>query len=94
MMERIKKEQSIAIARKRVADKIAAERSAARNKRLKSKITKWSIIAVVILYFFALSWSVIEIRKTEKPEFGTCWIPKGTWPYKHYSNLKWVDCEN
>jgi hypothetical protein len=94
MMERIKKEQSIAIARKRVADKIAAEKSAARNKKLKAKIAKWSIALVATLYFFVLVWSVVEIRKTEKPELGTCWIPKGTWPYKHYSNLKWVDCEN
>jgi hypothetical protein len=20
-------------------------------------------------------------------------LPKGTWPYEYYQNLKWVDCE-
>jgi hypothetical protein len=94
MMERIKKEQSIALARKRVEDKIAAEKKERRIKKIKYKVTRWSLISIAMLYFIVLFWSVIEIRKTEKPELGTCWIPKGTWPYRHYSNLKWVDCEN
>lgn len=94
MMERIKKEQAIAISRKRVQDKKKAEKKAKRNKELKYKITRWSIGVIAILYFILLGWSVVEIRKTNNPELGTCWIPKGTWPYKHYSNLKWVDCEN
>ncbi len=94
MMERIKKEQAIAISRKRAEDKIKAEKRAARNKRIKSKITRWSIVFVAVLYFIILVWSVVEIRKTEKPELGTCLIPKGTWPYSHYSNLKWVNCED
>ena len=94
MMERIKKEQAIAISRKRAEDKIKAERKAARNKRIKSKITRWSIAFVAVLYFIILVWSVVEIRKTERPELGTCIFPKGQWPYKHYSNLKWVDCDN
>jgi hypothetical protein len=29
----------------------------------------------------------------EKPELGSCLLPKGQWPYQYYSNLKWVDCE-
>ena len=94
MMERIQKEQSIAIANKRVKDKINNERKEKRNKKIKMKIARWSIAVVAFLYFLLLFWSVIEIRKMERPEFGTCWIPKGTWPYQHYNNLKWVDCEN
>jgi hypothetical protein len=94
MMERIKQEQSIAISRKRVEDKIAAEKKERRIKKIKYKITRWTLISIAMLYFIVLFWSIIEIRKTEKPELGTCWIPKGTWPYRHYSNLKWVDCEN
>jgi predicted anti-sigma-YlaC factor YlaD len=94
MMERIKQEQSIAISRKRVEDKIAAEKKERRIKKIKYKITRWTLISIAMLYFIVLFWSIIEIRKTEKPELGTCWIPKGTWPYQHYNNLKWVDCEN
>lgn len=93
MMERIQKEQAIAISRKRIKDKEIAEQKAIRNKKIKYKITRWSIAVVALLYFIVLVWSVVEIRKNEKPELGTCIIPKGTWPYKHYSNLKWVDCE-
>jgi hypothetical protein len=93
MMERIQKEQTIALANKRVSDRIAAEKKERRLKKLKYKIVRWSIMFVCFLYFISLFWSVIEIRKIEKPELGTCWVPKGTWPYKHYSNLKWVECE-
>jgi hypothetical protein len=93
MMERIKYEQSVAITLKRERDKKAAVTRARRLEYLKKKMIRWSIIGVSILYFIALGWSVIEIRKTEKPELGVCLIPKGTWPYEHYNNLKWVDCE-
>lgn len=94
MMERIQKEQTIAIAKKRARDQLAAERRARRIKKIKSKITTWVLTVIVILYLSALAWSVREIRIMETPEFGTCFIPKGQWPYEHYSNLKWVDCEN
>jgi hypothetical protein len=93
MMERIKYEQSIAITRKKEKDKISAAIKAKRVAYVKKRIIRWSLITVSILYFVALVWAVLEIRKTEKPELGSCLIPKGTWPYQHYNNLKWVDCE-
>jgi hypothetical protein len=94
MMKRIQEEQSVAIRLKREKDSIAAAKKARRIKAIKAKITTWSLTAVSIMYFLVLVWSVVEIRKTNRPELGTCLIPKGTWPYQHYSNLKWVDCEN
>lgn len=94
MMERIKQEQSIAIKIKREKDKIAEERNRRRIKKIKSKIVSWGLTVVVILYFMVLFWSIVQIRITEKPELGTCWVPKGQWPYQYYNNLKWVDCEN
>lgn len=94
MMQRIKKEQAIAIVKKREADRIAAKKRARKIKKIKYKIACWSISAIAILYFVALVWSVVEIRKIEKPELGRCLIPKGSWGYKQYNNLKWVDCEN
>lgn len=94
MMEKIKKEQTIAIQIKRQNDKVVAERKRRRMEKIKCEAWKWIIVVVCILYAFTLTWSVLEIRKTERPELGTCLIPKGTWPYQHYSRLKWVDCEN
>lgn len=93
MMERIKQEQTIAIKIKREKDKIAEERNRRRIKKIKSKIVSWGLAVVAILYFITLFWSVVQIRITEKPELGTCWVPKGQWPYQHYNNLKWVECE-
>lgn len=94
MMERIKQEQSIAIKIKREKDAIAAKKNRRRIARIKHLACRWTIGVISVLYVSVLFWSVVEIRKTENPELGTCWVPKGQWPYKHYSNLKWVDCEN
>jgi hypothetical protein len=93
MMERIKYEQSIAIARKKEKDRKAATVRAKRLAYMKKKIIGWSVVGILILYFVVLVWSVVEIRKAERPELGVCLIPKGTWPYEHYNKLKWVDCE-
>lgn len=93
MMKRIQEEQTVAIRLKRERDKIAAEKNARRIKAIKKRITAWSLTSVAIIYLFALIWSVVEIRKTERPDLGTCLIPKGQWPYDHYNNLKWVECE-
>lgn len=93
MMVRIKKEQSIAIATKMQNDRIAAVRRLRRIDEIKRTTYKWTAIAFVIAYFVALIWSIVEIRKVERPDLGVCLIPKGQWPYKHYNNLKWVECE-
>ena len=93
MMQRIQQEQTIALTLKRERDTIATKRQKRRIARIKHLACRWTIAVVAVLYAFVLGWSVVEIRKTEKPELGTCWVPKGQWPYKHYSNLKWVDCE-
>jgi hypothetical protein len=93
MMERIKYEQSVAITRKKEKDRKAAIVRAKRLDYLKKKIISWGVVSVLILYFIVLIWSIVEIRKTERPELGVCLIPKGTWPYEHYNKLKWVDCE-
>jgi hypothetical protein len=92
MMERIQKEQAIALKLKRERDTIAARNRRRRINYLKKKACRWSIIVIGVLYVYALSWSVVQYRIADRPEFGTCWIPKGTWPYEHYSRLKWVDC--
>jgi hypothetical protein len=93
MMQRIQQEQSVALKLKRERDIIAAKKQRRRIARIKYLACRWTIVIVAVAYTFALGWSVIEIRKIERPELGTCLIPKGTWPYQHYNNLKWVDCD-
>jgi len=93
MMERIKKEQSAAIASKMQRDRIAAAKRRRKIISIKKAACRWTVATVAILYVIVLVWSVVEIRKTEQPELGVCLIPKGTWPYEHYNNLKWVECE-
>jgi hypothetical protein len=93
MMEHMKKQQAAAWVRKREADRIAKIKKEKRLKHIRCNAYKYGIVSVLILYFILLVWSVLQIRMTEKPELGSCLIPKGTWPYQHYNNLKWVDCE-
>ena len=94
MMKRIQQEQTVALKLKRERDTIAAKKNRKRIARMKYLACRWTIAIVAVSYTLLLAWSVVEIRKTERPELGTCWIPKGQWPYQYYSNLKWVDCEN
>jgi hypothetical protein len=94
MMERMKKEQAQAWAIKRVKDKIAADKKRRRINHIKCNAWKYGIATVCISYVIWLIWAVVQIRIEQHPELGRCLIPKGTWPYQHYNNLKWVDCEN
>jgi hypothetical protein len=93
MMVRIKKEQTAAIAVKMQNDRIAAAKKRRKVIGIKKTLCKWTVVVVVVLYLVVLVWSIVEIRKTEHPELGVCLIPKGQWPYEHYNNLKWVECE-
>ena len=94
MMKIVGREQAGAIASEMQRDTIQRKISARKRKILKYRITCWSISTVAVLYFVWMAWAVVQIRIAERPELGTCLIPKGTWPYQHYNNLKWVDCEN
>lgn len=93
MMKIVGKEQTVAIALEMQRDRIRAKQDARKRKKLKYKIACWSIVILSALYLIALVWSVVEIRKAEKPELGRCLIPKGAWGYKQYNNLKWVECD-
>ena len=93
MMEKMKKEQTVAWAKKRVQDKIAAAKKRKRLNHIRCEAWKYGIAFVVTIYLTWLVWAVVQIRIQEQPELGRCLIPKGTWPYEYYNNLKWVDCE-
>lgn len=94
MMKTVGKEQAgaIAIEMRRNAEK--AKIAARRRKRITYKILCWTSSSIGIIYILWLVWAVVQIRIESNPELGNCLIPKGTWPYEHYNNLKWVDCES
>ena len=93
MMQVVGKEQAGAIALEMQRDRANARARALRRKKLKYKLWCWGMTTVAILYLCWLVWGVVQIRITEKPELGRCLLPKGTWMYEKYNNLKWVDCE-
>lgn len=93
MMERMKKEQTIAWAKKREADRIAAGRKRKRIQHIKCNAWKYGIVSTFIIYLIWLIWAVVQVRIEVHPELGRCLIPKGSWLYDRYNNLKWVDCE-
>jgi hypothetical protein len=93
MMERIQKEQAIALTLKRERDAIAAKKRRRRIEHIKCNAYKYGIAIVCTVYAIWLGWAVVQIRIDNNPELGQCLIPKGTWPYEHYNNLKWIDCE-
>lgn len=93
MMEKMKKEQSIAWAKKRVADRITAAKRRRRIEHIKCNAWKYGLTTIFSIYLVWLVWAVVQIRIEVNPELGRCLLPKGTWPYEYYQNLKWVECE-
>lgn len=93
MMKKVGKEQAGAIALEMQRNRELAKIKARKKKRIQYKIMCWSISCIATLYVIWLIWAVVQIRIENQPELGKCLIPKGTWPYQHYNNLKWVDCE-
>lgn len=92
-MEKMKKEQSVAWARKKEADKVASKKRQKRLNHIRCNAYKYGIAVISILYVVWLAWAIVQIRIENNPEMGVCLIPKGTWPYEYYNNLKWIDCE-
>ena len=87
------KEQEVAIANEMRRDAERAKKAARRRKKIQYKILCWSSSSIGVLYLVWLIWAVVQIRIEHNPELGRCLIPKGQWPYEHYNNLKWIDCE-
>lgn len=54
----------------------------------------WIALIVSIVFFYSGGMYIIwQDRIIQKPELGTCFIPKYSPGYKTWSNLRWVDCE-
>ena len=93
MMKIVGKEQAGAVAIEMRANELRAKAARRRKKRIQYKILCWSMSSLAILYIVWLVWAVVQIRIENNPELGVCLLPKGSWGYKQYNNLKWVDCE-
>lgn len=93
MMKVVGKEQAGAIAAEMRREAVQRKIIAKKRKVLKYRITCWSISIIASAYLVWMIWAIVQIRIQERPEYGTCLIPKGLWPYQYYSKLKWVDCE-
>jgi hypothetical protein len=93
MMQVVGREQAGAIALEMQRNATQRKIAARKRKILKYRIACWSISTVAILYLGWLMWSVVQIRMDTNPDLGRCLIPKGTWPYEHYNNLRWIDCD-
>jgi hypothetical protein len=93
MMQVVGKEQAGAIAIEMRRNAEAARQRRAHIKKIKYRVYCWSIVFVVIFYLCWLTWAVVQVRIEQEPELGRCLLPKGGWLYRHYNNLKWIDCE-
>lgn len=93
MMEKMKKQQATAWAKKRKEDRIAANKRHKRLQKIKCEAWKYGIGTVVVAYLFWLVWAVVQVRIEVYPELGRCLVPKGNIVYDWYNNLKWIDCE-
>lgn len=97
MMKTMGKQQAILIAeemrKEEMAARLAFQIKRRRINHIKCNLWKYGLATVFIVYITWLIWAVVQIRIQEKPELGRCLMPKGTWIYQHYNNLKWIDCE-
>lgn len=93
MMVKMQAQQSIAIAEKMKRDRIAAVNKRRRFNKIRCEAWKYGLTLIGIVYITWLVWAVVEVRKEVRPELGVCLVPKGTWMYNKYNNLKWVDCD-
>lgn len=97
MMKAMGKQQAILIAeemrREELAVKQAKEARRRRINHIKCNLWKYGLTILFSSYLVWLVWAIVQIRIETYPELGVCLIPKGQWPYEHYNNLKWIDCE-
>ena len=97
MMQEMGKRQSVLITeqmqRQEKEEREAKLKKLRRINHIKCNIWRYSIATIFSLYVIWLIWAVVQIRIEVHPELGRCLIPKGMWPYEHYNNLIWIDCE-
>ena len=73
----------------------ALQKAARRRKKLEALLhdSSWAAVTLLaIVLYVGCMYLIVEDRKVQNPELGTCFIPKGAPGYEWYSNLRWVDC--
>ena len=74
----------------------ARARAKLRNRKLKKTVREvqeaiaWSFIFIFVVFTFH---GIVQYRVEYFPELGRCLIPRGTWGYEWYNNLRFIDCE-
>jgi hypothetical protein len=93
MMQTVGKEQRVAITNQMRRYEIEQRRKKAR----KDKMTHQAVIGISILTcIFLVSYMflvIIQGRIERDPELGNCWVPKGSYLYKKWTNTVWATCE-
>ncbi len=97
VMKEMGKTQSKLIAEEMRREELAEQRAKAaklrRIENIKCNIWKYGVTTVLTTYVAWLVWAIVQIRIEVYPELGRCLLPKGQWPYQHYQNLIWIECE-
>lgn len=93
MMDKMQADQVVAIGKKMQQDRINSIRKRKRLQKIRCEAWKYGLTVFFTFYIIWLVWSVVQIRIEHSPELGRCLIPKGSWIYDKYNNLKGIDCE-
>ena len=93
MMEKMQKNQSIAISKKMIQDRINAKNRKRKINYIKCEAWKYGLTLFFTLFIGWMVWAIVQVRMEVHPELGRCLLPKGQWPYEYYNNLIWIDCE-
>lgn len=82
--------------RKKEEEVKARARARLRNRKIRKTIREvqetiaWSFILIFVAFTFH---GIVQYRIEYFPELGRCLIPRGTWGYEWYNNLRFIDCE-
>jgi hypothetical protein len=93
MMQQVGKEQKTAIAEHMQRSRTAALRRSRRLQKIRTTVTTVLAWSILVIYLVWMIWAVVQIRIEREPDLGVCLLPKGSWLYEQYNNLRWVDCD-
>jgi hypothetical protein len=72
--------------------RLRADRRRAKARKLWDE-AQWVIIALsMVIFYGGCMYLIYKDRVEQRPELGTCFIPKGSPGYETWSNLRWINC--
>ena len=90
-----KKKQEAAEERRQEELQEARLKAAQRRRKIRNlwNEAQWVIIVVsMVIFYGGCMYLIYKDRIEQRPELGTCFIPRGSPGYQAWSNLRWVDC--